>query len=66
MHFTCDVIEFTFGVGFTVIVKLLVGPVQLFAVGITENVPTTGELDVFANAILEILPLPLATIPIDI
>ena len=55
----------TVGVGFTVIVKVPAGPEQLFAVGVTVNVPIIGLVVEFVNIVLEIVPLPLAAIPID-
>ena len=65
LHFICGVIAATVGVGFTVMEKVPTGPGQLFAVGVTVNIPTIG-LDVeFVNIVLEIVPLPLAAIPID-
>ena len=65
LHFICGVIVATVGVGFTVIEKVPAGPAQLFAVGVTVNIPTTGLFVEFVNVVLEIVPLPLATIPID-
>ena len=53
------------GVGFTVIEKVPAGPAQLLAVGVTVIIPTTGLFVEFVNVVLEMVPLPLAAIPID-
>ena len=54
-------------VGFTVIVKVLVGPVQgtppLVKVGVTTMVATTGEVPVFTAVKTEMSPLPEAARP---
>ena len=65
-HLANGVVLDTIGVGLTVTVNVPAAPTQLFAVGVTENVPATGELVVFANVTLVISPLPLAPIPIDV
>ena len=50
LHFTWFAIEFTCAVGFTVIVKLVVGPLQLtdplLNVGVTVIVAVTGDVPV--------------------
>ena len=53
----------TVGVGLTVTVAVIVGPVQLPCVGIIVKVTSTGALVVLVSAPL-ILPDPLAAIPV--
>ena len=59
----------TVGTGFTVIVKVIVGPVQVTAalvyVGVTVIVATTGAPVAFVAVKLAILPVPAAARPID-
>ena len=67
LHFICEVIAATVGVGFTVIVNVLAGPAQLFAVGVTVNVAIEGDVEVFVNCVDAILlPFPLPNIPIEL
>ncbi len=47
LHFIRLVIEFTVGVGFTVMLNVLDEPEQLFADGVTVIVATTGVVPVF-------------------
>ena len=54
----------TVGTGFTVIVKVMVGPVQPLAVGVTVMVATTGTPVMFVAVKLAILPVPAAARPI--
>ena len=55
---------FTSGVGFTVTVKVIVGPGQPNAAGVTTIVATTGAVPVLVAVNGGILPVPLAAIPI--
>lgn len=61
-------IAFTDGVGLTVIVKLIVGPVQVTPpdvnTGVTVMVATTGALVILVAVKLGILPVPVAARPI--
>lgn len=54
----------TVGTGFTVIVKVMAGPVQPLAVGVTVMVATTGTPVTFVAVKLAILPVPAAARPI--
>lgn len=54
------------GVGFTVIVKLLLGPAQLLAVGVTVIVAVTGVEPEFEAVKFEMFPEPLALKPIEL
>lgn len=56
------------GFGFTVMVKLIVSPVQLLALlfAVTVMVDVTGNAVVFSAVKLAILPLPLAAKPISV
>jgi hypothetical protein len=57
----------TWPVGFTVMVKVFVDPVQetlpLVKVGVTTNVPLIGDVPLF-EALKEMLPVPVAAAPI--
>ena len=55
----------TVGVGFTVMVKVSVGPVHPLAEGVTLMVATTGVDPVFTAANETMLPLPLAARPME-
>lgn len=69
LHTTWLAIAFTDGVGFTVMVKLIVGPVQVTPpavnVGVTVTVATTGALVALMAVKLAILPVPAAARPMD-
>jgi hypothetical protein len=55
----------TSGVGFTVMVKLCAGPVQLFASGVTMMVAVTGALVILTAVNDGIFPVPLAAKPME-
>ena len=65
LHTTLSAIASTVGVGLTVIVKFLAGPVQLFAEGVTVIVAITGAFVVLVAINDAILPTPVAANPID-
>ena len=70
-HMVCgEGLNVTFGAGFTVMVNVWVGPVQvtpaLTFVGITEIVATTDELVELIPLNADISPVPLAASPIDV
>ncbi len=62
----CDVGCATTGVGFTVIVKDLLGPAHEAAEGVTVSVAVATELPVLMPLNCAILPVPLAARPIDV
>ena len=66
LHKVWSVILFTAGVGFTVMVNELVGPVQPLAVGVTVTVAVTGAEPVLVAVKAAILPLPLAKSPMEV
>ena len=55
----------TVGVGFTVMVNELVGPVQPLAVGVTVMVEVTGAVPPLVAVKAAMLPLPLAKRPME-
>lgn len=57
-------VAFTDGIGFTVIVNVVTGPVQPFEVAVTLIVATTGALVVFVAVKDGIVPDPLVPNPI--
>lgn len=67
LHKTWLATAFTDGVGFTVMVKLIAGPVQVTPpavnTGVTVIVATTGALVILVAVKLPILPVPLAASP---
>jgi len=58
--------ELTFGVGFTVIVKVCVAPVQLLADGVTTITATDGVVPLFTAVNEATSPAPVAASPIDV
>ena len=54
-----------FGVGLTSTAAVIAVPVQPFAVGVIVNVTVTGAFVVFVK-VPEILPLPLAVMPVTV
>ena len=63
-HFVwLDGVAVTFGVGFTNTVAVMAAPVQPLAVGVIVNVTVTGAAVVLVS-VPEMLPLPLAAIPV--
>ena len=65
LHTTWFGTGFTTGVGFTVMVNVIVGPGQPLAIGVTVIVATTGALVVLVAMKLGISPLPAGASPID-
>jgi hypothetical protein len=57
------VTAFTVGVGFTVTLNVVGGPVHTPAVAVTETVATTGDVPVFVAVKVPILPVPLVPKP---
>lgn len=64
LHIAKSAGNITAGLGFTVIVKVAGGPVQLFRVGITVIVAVIGALVLLTAKNGVILPFPLAANPI--
>jgi fumarate reductase subunit D len=64
LHFTILAIEFTVGIGFTVMVNVLDEPGQLLADGVTVIVAVTGVVPAFSPVKEGIELLPEAAIPI--
>jgi hypothetical protein len=62
-HSVWSALEFTVGLGFTVMLKLFVAPVQPLAVGVTTIVAVTGVTPVFVAVKELIFPVPLAARP---
>ena len=56
----------TLGVGFTVIVKVITGPIHVPTYGVTEMVEVTPEAPLFEPVKLEIFPVPLAPRPMEV
>ena len=63
LHLTWLATAFTVGVGLTVTVAKLFGPIQVPDVGVITKVTVTGAVVVLVSVPL-ILPLPLAGIPV--
>ena len=66
LHTTWLATALTIGVGFTVIVKLTLGPGQPLAIGVTVTSAVTGALVILVAMKLGISPLPAGARPIDI
>lgn len=56
----------TLGVGFTVIVNVITGPIHVPTYGVTEMVEVTPEVPVLEAVKLEMFPVPFAPRPIEV
>ena len=65
LHSDCPPTVFTVAVGLTVILNVLLLPVQLLAEGVTTMAATTGDDPVLLAVKLAILPVPVPAIPIE-
>lgn len=61
-----DGVATAFGIGFTTIVAVVVGPGQLLAVGVTVNVTVTAALVRLFNTAAGIFPAPAAGKPVTV
>lgn len=66
LHHTWFTTAFTVGVGFTVMVKLMLGPVQPLAEGTTVMLPTMGVVPVLVAVKEGMFPLPPAPRPMAV